>query len=104
MSLLSLGVPIIERTDLGCNRKSDASFHSSDSTLEAGARYCPHFLGGGIGLAAFAELLAAVGGDGVLAFDINANSLSEAFRLLVGQGHWQFVDRSGLRLGLGRAR
>ena len=29
------------------------------------ARYCPHYLGGGIGLAASAELLAAAGGDGV---------------------------------------
>ena len=83
------------------HQKSDASFHLSDSTLKAGVRYCPHFLGGGIGLAAFAKLLAAVDGDGVLTFDINPNSLREAFRLLVGQGLWQFMDRS--RLGLGRS-
>lgn len=51
--------------------------------------------------AAFAKLLAAVDGDGVLTFDINPNSLREAFRLLVGQGLWQFMDRS--RLGLGRS-
>lgn len=45
----------------------------------AGLRYCPHYLGGGIGLAASAELLAAVGGEGVLELDANPNPLREAF-------------------------
>ena len=45
--------------------------------LETGGRYCPHFLGGGIGLAASAHLLAAVGGDGLLEIDSNANPLRE---------------------------
>ncbi|MCR9140021.1 MAG: mandelate racemase/muconate lactonizing enzyme family protein [Alphaproteobacteria bacterium] len=45
--------------------------------LHSGRRYCPHFLGGGIGLAASAHLLAAVGGDGLLEIDSNANSLRE---------------------------
>ena len=43
--------------------------------LEAGLRYCPHFLGGGIGLLASAHLLAAVGGDGLLEIDANPNPL-----------------------------
>jgi D-galactarolactone cycloisomerase len=43
----------------------------------AGLRYCPHFLGGGIGLLASAHLLAAVGGDGVLEVDSNPNPLRE---------------------------
>ena len=41
----------------------------------AGLRYCPHYLGGGIGLLASAHLLAAVGGDGMLEIDANDNPL-----------------------------
>lgn len=43
--------------------------------LAAGRRYCPHFLGGGVGLLASAHLLAAVGGDGLLEIDSNPNPL-----------------------------
>lgn len=45
------------------------------SILASGARYCPHYLGGGIGLLASAHLLAAVGGDGALEIDANPNPL-----------------------------
>ena len=38
-------------------------------------RYCPHYLGGGIGLLASAHLLAAAGGDGMLEVDANPNPL-----------------------------
>ena len=38
-------------------------------------RYCPHYLGAGIGLLASAHLLAAVGGDGILEVDANDNPL-----------------------------
>lgn len=44
---------------------------------QSGARYCPHYLGGGIGLLASAHLLAAVGGDGSLEMDCNDNPLRE---------------------------
>ena len=43
--------------------------------IDAGLRYCPHYLGGGIGLIASAHALAAVGGDGILEIDINENPL-----------------------------
>ena len=43
--------------------------------IAAGARYCPHYLGGGIGLLASAHLLAAVGGNGMLEVDANFNPL-----------------------------
>ena len=43
--------------------------------LAGGRRYCPHYLGGGIGLLASAHLLAAVGGDGALEVDANPNPL-----------------------------
>ena len=33
--------------------------------IAASRRYCPHYLGGGIGLIASAHILAAVGGDGL---------------------------------------
>lgn len=41
----------------------------------AGLRYCPHYLGGGVGLMASAHLLAAVGGNGMLEVDANDNPL-----------------------------
>lgn len=41
----------------------------------AGLRFCPHYLGGGIGLLASAHLLAAIGGDGMLEIDANPNPL-----------------------------
>ena len=46
--------------------------------LKAGLRYCPHYLGGGIGLVASAHILAAAGGDGLLEIDVNPNPLREA--------------------------
>jgi D-galactarolactone cycloisomerase len=42
---------------------------------ERGLRYCPHFLGGGVGLLASAHVLAAAGGDGLLEIDANPNPL-----------------------------
>lgn len=45
--------------------------------LQTGRRYCPHYLGGGIGLLASAHVLAAVGGDGMLEVDINPNPLRD---------------------------
>ena len=46
--------------------------------VAAGARYCPHWLGGGVGLLASAHALAAIGGGGVLEVDANANPLRSA--------------------------
>jgi L-alanine-DL-glutamate epimerase-like enolase superfamily enzyme len=46
-------------------------------TRVAGLCYCPHWLGGGIGLLASAHLLAAVGGDGFLEVDANPNPLRD---------------------------
>ena len=49
------------------------------AALAAGRRFCPHFLGGGIGLVASAHLLAAAGGDGLLELDVNPNPLRDTF-------------------------
>jgi hypothetical protein len=42
---------------------------------ETGLRFCPHFLGAGLGLMASAHVLAAAGGDGMLEVDSNDNVL-----------------------------
>lgn len=42
---------------------------------ESGTRFCPHYLGAGIGLMASAHVLAAAGGDGMLEVDANENAL-----------------------------
>jgi D-galactarolactone cycloisomerase len=47
--------------------------------LKAGKTFCPHYLGGGIGLLASAHLLAGVGGDGWLEVDANDNPLRDQF-------------------------
>ncbi len=49
------------------------------AAIKAGRIYCPHFLGGGIGLLASAHLLAAAGGPGLLEMDVNPNPLRDAF-------------------------
>jgi L-alanine-DL-glutamate epimerase-like enolase superfamily enzyme len=46
--------------------------------LASGTRFCPHWLGGGVGLLASAHLLASAGGDGLLEVDANPNPLREA--------------------------
>ncbi|WGH77291.1 mandelate racemase/muconate lactonizing enzyme family protein [Jannaschia ovalis] len=65
------------------------------AAVAAGRRYCPHFLGGGIGLAASAHLLAAVGGDGLLEVDVNPNALRDAFGGDYA-GRWTVPDTPGL--------
>jgi L-alanine-DL-glutamate epimerase-like enolase superfamily enzyme len=47
--------------------------------LRSGKTFCPHYLGGGIGLLASAHLLAGVGGDGLLEIDANDNPLRDRF-------------------------
>lgn len=53
------------------------------NAVAQGMVYCPHFLGGGIGLTASAHLLAAVGGGGLLEVDSSENPL---LPILSGQG------------------
>lgn len=47
--------------------------------IKSGKTFCPHYLGGGIGLLASAHLLAGVGGDGLLEVDANDNPLRDRF-------------------------
>ena len=48
-------------------------------TLAADKIFCPHNLGGGIGLLASAHFLAGVGGSGLLEVDVNENPLRDRF-------------------------
>jgi L-alanine-DL-glutamate epimerase-like enolase superfamily enzyme len=58
------------------------------AAVEAGKRYCPHWLSGGIGLMASAHLLSAVGGEGLLEVDSNPNPL----RALLAQPFPRLAD------------
>lgn len=67
--------------------------------LEQGKRFCPHYLGGGIGLLASAHLLAAVGGDGALEIDANPNPLRSALcgpLAHISQGYAMLPETAGL--------
>lgn len=71
------------------------------SARSAGLRYCPHYLGGGIGLLASAHLLAAVGGNGLLEVDCNHNPLREALASPYPQlSEGRFLLPSGPGLGV----
>lgn len=74
-------------------------FDVAKAALAAGRGYCPHFLGGGIGLVASAHLLAAAGGSGRLEVDVNPNPLREALARpfpAIQQGHLALSDAAGL--------
>lgn len=69
--------------------------------LRHGVTYCPHFLGGGVGLVASAHVLAAQGGDGLLEMDVNPNPLRDdltAALLVVEGGRIALRDEPGLGL------
>lgn len=69
------------------------------NAIATGRRYFPHFLGAGVGMAASAELLAGVGGDGLLEVDVNENPLRSMFfdgGEPVSDGMWRCTDLPGL--------
>jgi D-galactarolactone cycloisomerase len=69
------------------------------SILEAGRRFCPHFLGAGVGLVASGHLLAAAGGDGLLEIDSNDNPLRDiiaAPQMAIMEGRVRLSDAAGL--------
>jgi len=65
--------------------------------VDAGMVYCPHWLAGGIGLAASMHLLAATGGGGFAEVDANDNPLrEEVFSPPVEEGWMTLPDKPGL--------
>ncbi|WP_314945301.1 mandelate racemase/muconate lactonizing enzyme family protein [Bradyrhizobium cosmicum] len=66
---------------------------------QSGKTFCPHYLGGGIGLLASAHLLAGIGGNGWVEVDINDNPLRDLFcgpMLNVKEGAVQLGEDPGL--------
>lgn len=67
--------------------------------VQMGRSYCPHWLGSGVGLLAAAQVLAAVGGPGMLEHDVMENPLREALAQpfpRVQQGLFPLPDAPGL--------
>lgn len=68
-------------------------------THDRGLWFCPHWLGGGIGLTASLHLKAAVGGPGYVEVDANANPLRDGLAapaFVVEDGAVLLSDRPGL--------
>ena len=69
------------------------------AVLAGGKQFCPHWLGGGIGLTASFHLKAAVGGAGYVEVDANPNplrALLAAPQFTLVDGAVQLSDRPGL--------
>ena len=65
--------------------------------VERGVAFCPHWLAGGIGLAASMHLLAAIGGEGFAEVDSNPNPLrEEVFPMELREGSVTLSDAPGL--------
>jgi L-alanine-DL-glutamate epimerase-like enolase superfamily enzyme len=73
-------------------------FEAAQTITQAGRTYCPHFLGGGLGLLASAHLLAATGSKGLLERDINANPLRDDLlpKGSLRDGKFHLADPPGL--------
>jgi D-galactarolactone cycloisomerase len=71
----------------------------AQETVAAGKWYCPHWLGGGIGLMASMHLKTAIGGPGFVEIDANPNALRELLAVpsfVVRDGLVQLGDAPGL--------
>lgn len=78
-------------------------------TLAQGKRFCPHWLGAGIGLTASFHLKAAVGGPGYVEVDANPNPLRDllatpVFALEEGAVHLGMKSGLGVQPDLGAAQ
>jgi L-alanine-DL-glutamate epimerase-like enolase superfamily enzyme len=69
------GVLAVVQPDVAKWGGLSAGLPLAKSILKAGLRFCPHYLGAGIGLLASAHLLAASNGNDILEVDANTNPL-----------------------------
>jgi D-galactarolactone cycloisomerase len=74
---LAQGVLTVLQPDVAKWGGVSGCFAVARMIVETGAKYCPHYLGGGVGLLASAHLLAAAGGNGMLEIDVNENPLRD---------------------------
>jgi D-galactarolactone cycloisomerase len=92
------GMSIIQ-PDLGKWGGFSGCLEVAKQTLAAGKWYCPHWLGGGIGLVASMHLKTAVGGPGYVEVDSNPNPLRELLAVpnfTVSDGWVQLSNAPGL--------
>jgi D-galactarolactone cycloisomerase len=92
------GMSIIQ-PDLGKWGGFSGCLEVAKQTLAAGKWYCPHWLGGGIGLVASMHLKTAVGGPGYVEVDSNPNPLRELLAVpnfTVNDGWVQLSNAPGL--------
>ena len=71
----------------------------AQKAIDAGLRFCPHYLGGGIGLLASAHLLASMATGDLLEFDVSENPWIEALAggsMTIEEGFLNFGDHPGL--------
>lgn len=74
-------------------------FDVAKKAIAAGRVYCPHWLGGGVGLLHSAQILAAAGGDGLLEMDVNENPLRDqvlAGALSIDSGYVDLPKEAGI--------
>ncbi len=96
---ISAGLLKVIQPDLAKWGGFTACFDVARQAIGAGRFYCPHFLGGGIGLIASAHLLSASHGSGLLEVDVNTNPLRDAFPVVMRalrNGRWTMSDKPGL--------
>ncbi len=93
---LSTGVLDILQPDLNKWGGVTGATAVARAAVAAGKTYCPHFLGGGVGLAASAHVLAACG-NGLLEVDSNPNPLrSDLFPISPIEGEIALPDAPGI--------
>ncbi len=98
-SAMSTGALSIYQPDVAKWGGITGCYDIARQAMNAGYTYCPHFLGGGIGLEASAQLLAAVGGPGLLEVDVNPNPLRDALAdtaVSIKGGWWHVSNAPGL--------
>jgi L-alanine-DL-glutamate epimerase-like enolase superfamily enzyme len=97
--LIGCGAFAVVQPDIGKWGGFSGCLEVGRMALAAGLTFCPHWLGGGIGLVASMHLLAAVGGDGLVEVDANDNPLRELLagpHPLVRDGTVELSNRAGL--------
>lgn len=89
----------VVQPDLGKWGGVSQVFPLAHHAIERGVRYCPHSFGSYVGAAHAAHVLAAVGGDGRLELDVNANPLRSASTsplLKINDGFGYLIDQPGI--------
>lgn len=96
---ISSGAFAVIQPDIGKWGGFSGCLPVAKQAIEAGRLFCPHWLGGGIGLVASMHLKAASGGGGYVEVDSNPNPLRELLALpalALDNGAVTLSDRPGL--------